>query len=225
VALVPARAVSPGRPTERASPVPDASRRTSSPHSRSLDGAALGWHRVSRSRQNGVDMSRIRAGRYTADLSDLDDEVVVFLIGMRVNRPWRVTEWWPVFTAMPRMLRYLQQHPDKGLLGFRQSFLPSPLLIQYWRSFGDLERFARDRNDPHLEPWRQFNRRVGASGDVGIWHETYRVRTADIETIYGNMPPSGLAAAVGMVPVQRGRDSAAARMGVGGEDNPALPPY
>jgi hypothetical protein len=117
VALVPARAVSPGRPTERASPVPDASRRTSSPHSRSLDGATLGWHRVSRSRQNGVDMSRIRAGRYTADLSDLDDEVVVFLIGMRVNRPWRVTEWWPVFTAMPRMLRYLQQHPDKGLLG------------------------------------------------------------------------------------------------------------
>lgn len=168
-------------------------------------------------------MSKVRAGRYTADLTNLHDEVVVFLIGMRVNRPLRVTKWWPMITAMPRMLTYLQQHPDKGLLGFRQFFLPSPLVIQYWRSFADLERFARDRDDPHLEPWRQFNRRVGASGDVGIWHETYRVRTADIETIYGNMPPSGLAAAVGMVPVQRGRDSAAARMG--GEDNPALPPY
>ena len=172
-----------------------------------------------------MDMSKIRSGRYTADLTDLGEEVVVFLIGMRINRPWRVTEWWPVFTVMPKMLRYLQQHPEKGLLGFRQAFLPSPILVQYWRSFADLERFARDRNDPHLEPWRQFNRRIGASGDVGIWHETYRVRTTDIETIYGNMPPYGLAAAVGMVPVQRGRDSAAARMGVGGEDNPALPPY
>jgi hypothetical protein len=26
---------------------------------------------------------------------------------------------------------------------------------------------------------------------VGIWHETYRVLTANIETIYGNMPPHG----------------------------------
>jgi hypothetical protein len=170
-------------------------------------------------------MSEIRAGRYTADLSDAGDEIVVFLIGMRVNRPWKVAQWWPVFTAMPKMLRYLEKHPEKGLLGFRQAFLPSPLLVQYWRSFADLERFARDRDDPHLEPWRQFNRRVGASGDVGIWHETYRVKTSDIESIYGNMPVSGLAAAVGMVPVQRGHDSAAKRMGVSAEDDPALPGY
>lgn len=50
-------------------------------------------------------MSEIRASRYTADLTDLGDEVVVFLIGMRVNRPWMVAQWWPVFTAMPKMLR------------------------------------------------------------------------------------------------------------------------
>ena len=87
------------------------------------------------------------------------------------------------------------------------------MVVQYWRSFADLERFARDRDDPHLEPWRQFNRRVADNGDVGIWHETYRVRPGDIETIYGNMPAHGLAAAVGMVPIARGRDSAAARIG------------
>lgn len=80
-------------------------------------------------------------------------------------------------------------------------------------------------DDPHLEPWRAFNRKVGESGDVGIWHETYRVRTTDIETIYGNMPPRGLAAAVGAVPVRRGRDSAGARIGARTEDDPALPPY
>ena len=73
--------------------------------------------------------------------------------------------------------------------------------------------------------WRQFNKRVGDSGDVGIWHETYRVSTARIETIYGNMPPHGLAAATGLVPIPRGRDSAAARIGAADTDEPALPPY
>lgn len=157
--------------------------------------------------------------------AEMDGGFVVFLIGMRVNRPWKVARWWPVFTAMPRMLNHLQQHPDAGLLGFRQALLPAPLLVQYWRSFEDLERFARNRDDPHLEPWRRFNRVVGASGDVGIWHETYRVQTASIETIYGNMPPTGLGAALGTVPVQRGRDSAAARIGARAQDDPALPPY
>ncbi|MBA2699142.1 MAG: DUF4188 domain-containing protein [Nocardioidaceae bacterium] len=169
-------------------------------------------------------MADVRTGRFTADLSGAGDELVVFIIGMRMNKPWKVRQWWPVFVAMPKMLSYLQQRPEKGLLGFHQAFLPSPLLVQYWRSFDDLARFARDKDDPHLAPWRTFNRRIGASGDVGIWHETYRVKTADIETIYGNMPATGLAAATGLTPVSRGRDSAAARIGVAADD-PALPPY
>lgn len=170
-------------------------------------------------------MAAVHTGRFTADTDSLGGEVVVFLIGMRINKPWKVRAWWPVFIAMPKMLAYLEQHPEKGLLGYHQAFLPSPLIVQYWRSFDDLARFARDRDDPHLEPWRQFNRRVGASGDVGIWHETYRVSTADIEVIYGNMPPHGLAAATAVVPIQRGRDSAAARMGVSRTDEPVLPVY
>jgi hypothetical protein len=35
---------------------------------------------------------------------DYDGELVVFLIGMRVNRLWRPDQWWPVFAAMPGML-------------------------------------------------------------------------------------------------------------------------
>jgi hypothetical protein len=126
---------------------------------------------------------------------------------------------------MTRMLKYLSEHPEKGLLGYEQAVLPSPIIVQYWRSFEDLARFARDREDPHLESWRQFNRRVGASGDVGIWHETYRVRTAETETFYGNMTPYGLGAASAVVPVRRGRDSAAARIGATDVDDPALPVY
>jgi hypothetical protein len=53
-------------------------------------------------------------GRYTAQL---DGDFVVFLIGMRLNRPWKVHQWWPVFAGMQRMLRDLHRHPAKGLLG------------------------------------------------------------------------------------------------------------
>jgi Domain of unknown function (DUF4188) len=169
-------------------------------------------------------MAEVQNGRQMADVSQLGDEVVVFIIGMRINKPWKPRLWWPVFVAMPKMLKYLTEHPEKGLLGYQQSVLPL-FLVQYWRSFADLEAFARDGDDPHLEQWRQFNRDVGASGDVGIWHETYRVKTSDIETIYGNMPAHGLGAASGLVPVRRGSDSAAVRMGVTDKDEPALPAY
>lgn len=168
-------------------------------------------------------MAQVQAGRHTADAAALGDEVVVFVIGMRVHRPWRVRQWWPVFTAMPRMLRHLDQHPEKGLLSYTMALFPQPLLVQYWRSFDDLERFARDRDDPHLEPWRRFNREVGASGDVGIWHETYVVATSRIETIYANMPPTGLAAAAGVLRVGRGQDTAAARLGLRAPDSPKIP--
>lgn len=170
-------------------------------------------------------MAEIHNGRFTADVTALGEEVVVFLIGARINKPWKIRTWWPVFAAMPKMLTYLVAHPEKGLLGYEQAFLPSPIIVQYWRSFEDLARFARDRDDPHLEFWRQFNKRIGNSGDVGIWHEAYRVTTANLETIYTNMPPYGLAAATAVVPIRRGHDSAAARIGTTATDDPALPPY
>ena len=117
-------------------------------------------------------MAGVLKGRYMADVSRLGDEVVVFVIGMRINKPLKVGLWWPVFTAMGRMLKYLAERPEKGLLAYRVSAMPL-FVVQYWRSFDDLERFARNDDDPHLEPWRRFNRKVGKSGDVGIWHETY----------------------------------------------------
>src|SRR4051794_41583265 len=116
-------------------------------------------------------MAKVQNGRFTADVSALGDEVVVFLIGMRINRPWKVRQWWPVFVAMPRMLRYLVQHPEKGLLGFEAAFLPSPIIVQYWRSFEDLARVARDRGDPHPEPWPRVNPPVAAPGARRNWPE------------------------------------------------------
>ena len=111
-------------------------------------------------------------GRYTATI---DGEFVVFLIGMRINRPWKPHTWLPVFAAMRPMIRELEADPASGFLGATHGLLAAgPALVQYWRSFEHLERYARRQDAHHLPAWRRFNQRVRASGDVGIWHETYK---------------------------------------------------
>ncbi len=113
-------------------------------------------------------------GRHAAHI---DGEFVVFLIGMRVNRPLKLHKWLPVAAAMRPMVKELEADPSAGFLGATQGFLAGgPALVQYWRSFEHLERYARKADARHLPAWRKFNQRVRASGDVGIWHETYRVR-------------------------------------------------
>ena len=113
-------------------------------------------------------MARVIPGRFTAKI---DDPFVVFLIGFRVNRLFAVRKWVPTALAMAAMLRDLGAHPEKGLLGVESIFYwRGAAFVQYWRSFEDLERFARSPTDPHLEPWRRFNRSVGTDGSVGIWH-------------------------------------------------------
>lgn len=155
-------------------------------------------------------MSRIFNGGYTAKT---DQPFVVFLIGMRVNKWWRFDKWVPVFNAMGPMLQTLFTHPDKGFLHaeFFWNF-SRPVLIQYWRSFEDLEKFARNPSDPHVEAWKKFNQAVGSSGIVGIWHETYTVNPDQYETMYGNMPKFGLAAAMEHVQIAGRRETARGRL-------------
>ena len=167
--------------------------------------------------------AKVHRGRHTARI---EGDFVVLLIGMRVNRPWRLTKWLPVAAAMPRMLKHLEEHPEEGLLGFQRCWLNGgPAVVQYWRDFEALERFARSPAAPHLEPWTRFNQKVRASGDVGIWHETYRVHAGEYECIYGNMPEVGLAAAGALVPVGTAGQSSAKRIGARTEDEVAVPYY
>lgn len=149
-------------------------------------------------------------GRYTARI---DGDFVVFVIGMRINKLWKVHKWAPVAAAMGPMLKELFTHPEKGLLAVQYGWSGRTItLIQHWRSFEQLEAFARDRNDPHLPAWRRFNQRVGGSGDVGIFHETYRVEAGAYETLYSNMPVFGLAAAGEHLPVAKRGETARARI-------------
>ena len=116
-------------------------------------------------------MAQVMDERFTARM---DEPFVVFIIGMRINNFFAVNKWLPTMRAMGPMLRELYQHPEKGFLG-GEFFLywRGPALVQYWSSFEDLERFARNPEDPHLPAWRRFNQTVGSDGSVGIWHETY----------------------------------------------------
>ena len=51
----------------------------------------------------------VEQGRRT---HDHDGELVVFLIGMTLNRPWRADVWMPAFMSMPRMLEELTRDED-----------------------------------------------------------------------------------------------------------------
>jgi hypothetical protein len=155
-------------------------------------------------------MSPIFNGRYTAKTGE---SFVVFLIGMRINKWWRFDKWLPVSNAMTPMLTTLYTHPEKGFLHGEFFWnLSGPVLIQYWRSFEDLENFARNPSDPHLEAWKKFNKAVGPDGSVGIWHETYAIDPDKYECVYGNMPVFGLAKALEHVPATGRRETARLRL-------------
>jgi hypothetical protein len=141
--------------------------------------------------------------------AEMDGNFVVFLIGMRINKPWKIHKWLPVYLAMPRMLKELSAHPESGLLGYRQMGLT---FVQYWRSFEQLEAYARNKTQLHLPAWQAFYKCGGMDGDVGIWHETYCVSQGQYEAMYGNMPAFGLGKVGRLVPASGRKESARGRM-------------
>ncbi|MEU6602268.1 DUF4188 domain-containing protein [Streptomyces flaveolus] len=143
--------------------------------------------------------------------ADAKGEVVVLLIGMRVNRFRAVRLWLPVMLAMLRMLRELEKDPGRGLLA-KVLLTASPrtyYVVQYWESKEKLYAYATAPDAFHHKAWAAINRKERSGrlrGQVGIWHETYVVPEGSYEAIYGDMPAFGLAAAHGQVPLAaRGR--------------------
>jgi hypothetical protein len=159
-------------------------------------------------------MAGIVAERMAAEI---EGDFVVFVIGMRINKLWKPHKWLPVALAMPRMLKELAARPESGFLGAVRGGL---MTVQYWRSFEQLEAYARDREGSHWPAWVAFNRRMrGCRGDVGIWHETYFVRAGAYEAIYSGMPRHGLGAAGRLLPATGAKETARGRaLGSGRRD-------
>jgi Monooxygenase af470-like len=131
---------------------------------------------------------------------EIEGDFVAFLIGGRFNSRLHLARSFVDLggdRGMTHMLDYLVAHPEKGLLAYEMCI---PTIVQYWRSFEHLEAFATDRDDPHLDVWRHYWKRVGRSG---IWHETYLVKAGQYEAVYGNRPRHGLGRAGRLVPVSQ----------------------
>ena len=96
-------------------------------------------------------MAEIISERMSAEI---EGDFVVFLIGMRVNKPWKLHKWLPVARAMPRMVKELEGRPESGFLGSTSSGL---FMVQYWRSFEHLEAYARSQDHLHWPAWVAFS--------------------------------------------------------------------
>ncbi|HJN44383.1 MAG: transcriptional regulator [Acidobacteria bacterium] len=140
----------------------------------------------------------------------VEGDFVVFLIGLRIGTVWKIHRWLPVFLAMRRMARELAADPEIGLLG---QVAGTRVTVQYWRSFDHLEAYARSKAHAHWPAWVDFNQtNDGSRADVGIWHETYKVRAGEYEAFYRGVPPFGLGRVGQLMPVTGRRESARGRI-------------
>ncbi|QXE35444.1 DUF4188 domain-containing protein [Streptomyces sp. GMY02] len=158
---------------------------------------------------------QIVPGRNTAAV---EGDIVVFHIGLRLNRLRAISSWLPALRSMPRMLRELSEDKDSGLLGFKILY-GSPrdfYIVQYWADKERLLAYAYQQDKQHRPAWAAFNRRArNGKQAVGIWHETYIVQAGNYETVYVDMPAYGLGAATGHVPVGRRGETSAERLEAG----------
>jgi len=165
-------------------------------------------------------MAKIFPGRYSAQISSqIEEPFILLFLGIRINNFLLFWKWIPTVLASLPMVYSLVRHRAAGFLGGQAFlFLPGIGIIQFWRSFDDLERFARNKHLPHLKGWRWYNKAIGATGSVGLWHEVYLVQPGDHEAMYDNMPVFGLAIGAKHIPVGERRDRVRLHIGEKSKD-------
>ena len=85
----------------------------------------------------------------------------------------------------PEMFDALEQARAVGLLLNRPLMSPEgPLLMQYWRTYDDLDRWAR--RQPHSRWWRWLMEHTGQG--VGFYHEIYQAKAAEAIYEQGTRP-------------------------------------
>ena len=142
--------------------------------------------------------------------ASIDGDFVVFMIGARFNR------WW----KLPKLLVRFD-HAEDARGGRREAGQRVPGMeplgltanVQYWRSLEHLTAYSRSRDQLHYPNWVKFNKEIGSNGDIGIWHETFLVRAGEYECIYNNMPLRGLAKAARHIDAVGSASSAMGRLG------------
>jgi hypothetical protein len=156
--------------------------------------------------------------RTTVDLSQYPDLVVIYL-GMRAKS---LSGFKTLMSFGPKIRKSVEAKPEGLLLHENMLFSLVPPhfgMRQYWRDFDALERWARTL--PHLEWWQAFLR---DRGGTGFWHETYP-RHGEVESIYIDMPPVGMAKFAPETQARGSMFSARRRLGLrtGDEPPPGIP--
>lgn len=130
--------------------------------------------------------------RKTASMPESIAEFCLIRLGLQARR-------WRALPYASRLARAIDRSAAEaiaagaGLLhSERFAFGPRHFgVLQYWRSFDDLEQWSR--RPPHSEWWRGAVERMRTKGDFGIYHEAFVVPRAAVEAIYLNCDPVGLA--------------------------------
>jgi hypothetical protein len=142
--------------------------------------------------------------------AEMDGQFIVSMFGMRINTLWKVHRWFPLMRAMRRMLKELQSHPESGYLGHEKFGF---MTVIYWRSFDQIEAYARSKDYTHVSAWANFMKvHQYSSSDVGIWHELYIIQPGNYEAIYASMPAIGLGKIGQLQPATGSRDTSRGRL-------------
>lgn len=153
-----------------------------------------------------------------------DGSLALFLIGLRVHKPWKLGLVGSAVSAMPRMIAELEKNKaaaqrgeeeSLGYLGSRFTVdLSGVTTIQWWRSTDDIYAYANAGQHEHRPAWVEFYRLAKANPDaVTIWHETYEISPGGAESMYVGPRPFGLADVAGTVPAGRRGETARERLG------------
>ena len=122
----------------------------------------------------------------------LDDDFVVFQTGISINHPWKLHNWIPAALSMPNMINELSYINVNGFLGYQLiGFFPL-VIVQYWKSFEHLFEYRKHRNESHYPAWKDYIQKIKDNDDIGVWHETYKVKAGKMECIQNNIPFYGL---------------------------------
>src|SRR5262249_58666283 len=102
--------------------------------------------------------------------ASIEGDFVVFIIGARINRWWKLPKYLWFLASMPKMIAEVAARPESGFLGSEQLGLTTT--VQYWRALEQLMAYPRDRDQtphPHLA---RFNPGNGSNGGLGLLHPT-----------------------------------------------------
>ncbi|MDJ0626190.1 MAG: DUF4188 domain-containing protein [Candidatus Caenarcaniphilales bacterium] len=120
--------------------------------------------------------------RFSADLNKVEGENFVII---KLGFFWHTLKGFIEFFRYSRLInKSAEKNFDKGLLKM-ENFIYSHKhagLIQYWRSFEDLEHWSRNCKD-HLSWWKEIETN-DQWRNLSFYHEVFIVNKSNVETIY-----------------------------------------